>query len=117
LVSDDGTRDVVGYKHAEAVEMASLEPACSGGNGESLQDDRSADREAGRPKGDGFARRALEVAGDDPGVLANAAEALANLGEDIGAMVALADRPLVPFLIGLSSQHLEAFTAEGAKVG
>jgi hypothetical protein len=31
-----------------------------------------------------------EVAGDDPGVLANAA--YAHFGEDIGAMMALADR-------------------------
>jgi adenylate cyclase len=34
------------------------------------------------------------VAGDDPGVLANAAQALAYLGEDIGAMMALVDRAL-----------------------
>jgi adenylate cyclase len=34
------------------------------------------------------------VAGDDPGVLANAAVALAYLGEDIGAMMALVDRAL-----------------------
>ena len=33
-----------------------------------------------------------EVAGEDPGVLANAAYALAYFGEDIGAMMALADR-------------------------
>ncbi len=32
------------------------------------------------------------MAGDDPGILANAAVALAYLGEDIGAMMALADR-------------------------
>ena len=32
------------------------------------------------------------MAGDDPGVLANAAYALAYFGEDIGAMMALADR-------------------------
>jgi adenylate cyclase len=34
------------------------------------------------------------VAGDDPGILVNAAFALAYLGEDIGAMMALADRAL-----------------------
>ena len=45
-----------------------------------------------RLKGISFARRALEVAGDDPSVLANAAMALAYFGEDIGAMTALADR-------------------------
>jgi adenylate cyclase len=36
----------------------------------------------------------LEVAGDDPGILANAAMMLANSGEDIGAMMALVDRAL-----------------------
>jgi len=40
-------------------------------------------------------RRALQVAGDDPAILANAAFALAYLGEDIGAMIALADRALL----------------------
>ena len=34
------------------------------------------------------------MAGDDPGILANAALALAYFGEDIGAMVALVDRAL-----------------------
>ena len=34
------------------------------------------------------------MAGDDPGVLANAAHALAYFGEDIGAMMALVDRAL-----------------------
>src|SRR6202011_4254544 len=57
-------------------------------------DDRSEDPAADRRKGDDFARRALEVAGDDPGVLANAALALAYFGEDIGAMKALVDRAL-----------------------
>jgi adenylate cyclase len=45
-------------------------------------------------KGIDFARRALVVAGDDPGILANAAHALAYFGEDIGAMIALMDRAL-----------------------
>jgi TolB-like protein/class 3 adenylate cyclase len=57
-------------------------------------DGRSEDPAADRLKGTDFARRALEVAGDDPGVLANAALALAHFGEDIGAMVALIDRAL-----------------------
>jgi TolB-like protein/class 3 adenylate cyclase len=57
-----------------------------------LYDDRSEDPQADRLKGADFARRALEVAGDDPAVLANAAYALAYFGEDIGAMIALADR-------------------------
>jgi adenylate cyclase len=34
------------------------------------------------------------VAGDDPGILTNAALALAYFGEDIGAMIALVDRAL-----------------------
>jgi TolB-like protein len=59
-----------------------------------LFDDRSKDREAHRLKGAEFARRALEVAGDDPGILADAALALAYLGEDIGTMMALVDRAL-----------------------
>jgi TolB-like protein/class 3 adenylate cyclase len=59
-----------------------------------LSDDRSEDRKADALKGVNFARRALEVAGNDPGILANAAFALAFLGEDIGAMMALADRAL-----------------------
>jgi TolB-like protein/tetratricopeptide (TPR) repeat protein len=59
-----------------------------------LHEDRSEDRDADRLKGINFARRALEVAGDDPGTLANAAYALAFFGEDIGAMMALVDRAL-----------------------
>jgi TolB-like protein/DNA-binding SARP family transcriptional activator len=58
-----------------------------------LLDGRSNDP-AYRLKGIDFARRALEVAADDPGILANAAQALAYFGEDIGAMMALADRAL-----------------------
>jgi len=57
-------------------------------------DGRSEDPAADRLKGTDFARRALEVAGDDPGVLANAALALAHFGEDIDAMMALVDRAL-----------------------
>src|SRR6516225_8478807 len=59
-----------------------------------LSDYRSEDREADSVKGTEFARQALEVAGDDPGILANAAHALAYFGEDIGAMTALVDRAL-----------------------
>jgi len=55
---------------------------------------RSEDPEADRLEGADFVRRALEVAGDDPGILANAALALAHFGEDIGAMMALVDRAL-----------------------
>jgi adenylate cyclase len=55
-------------------------------------DGLSKDSAADGLKGVRFARRALEVAGDDPSVLANSAMALAYFGEDIGAMAALADR-------------------------
>jgi TolB-like protein len=50
--------------------------------------------ETNRRKGVDFARHALEVAGNDPGILANAALALAYFGEDIGAMLGLVDRAL-----------------------
>jgi TolB-like protein/class 3 adenylate cyclase len=59
-----------------------------------IVDGRSDDPVADRLKGADFARRALEVADDDPGILANAAFALARFGEDIGAMMALVDRAL-----------------------
>jgi TolB-like protein/class 3 adenylate cyclase len=51
--------------------------------------------ETNRRKGVDFARHALEVAGNDPGILANAALALGYFGEDIGAMLGLVDRALV----------------------
>ncbi len=59
-----------------------------------FHDSQSKDPAADRRKGIDFARRALEVAGDDPGVLANAAQTLAYFGEDIGAAIALIDRAL-----------------------
>jgi adenylate cyclase len=59
-----------------------------------LHGNQSENREADRWKGVDFARRALQVAVDDPGVLANTAYALAYFGEDIGAMMALIDRAL-----------------------
>src|SRR5215467_662811 len=59
-----------------------------------LLDGRSNAPAIDRLKGADFARRALQVAGDDPGTLANAAQALAYFGEDIGAMIALVDRAL-----------------------
>jgi len=59
-----------------------------------LLDDRSDDPAADRRKGVDFARRALEVASDDPVVLVHAAHALAYFGEDIDAMMALVDRAL-----------------------
>src|SRR5215469_579593 len=59
-----------------------------------LLDGRSDAPAIDRVKGVDFARRALEVAGDDPITLTNAAQALAFFGEDIGAMIALVDRAL-----------------------
>jgi adenylate cyclase len=59
-----------------------------------LREDRSEDPQVDRLKGADFARRAQEVAGDDPGILANAAQALAYFGADIAAMMVLVDRAL-----------------------
>jgi TolB-like protein/DNA-binding winged helix-turn-helix (wHTH) protein len=59
-----------------------------------ITDGRSGGPAADRLKGADFARRALEAARDDPSVLANAAQVLGYLGEDIDAMMALADRAL-----------------------
>jgi adenylate cyclase len=59
-----------------------------------VMDGWSKDPDADRRKGTDFARLALEVAGDDPGVLANAAAPLAYFGEDIGSMIAVVDRAL-----------------------
>ena len=57
-------------------------------------DDRSEDADTDRRKGADYARRALEVAGNDPVILATVAQPLAYLGEDIDAMIALVDRAL-----------------------
>jgi tetratricopeptide (TPR) repeat protein len=54
----------------------------------------SGDPAADRRKAIDFARRALAVADNDPGILVNAALPLAYFGEDIGAMIALVDRAL-----------------------
>jgi adenylate cyclase len=59
-----------------------------------VTDGPSEDPAADRLKGTDFARRALEVAGDDPGILTTSALPLAAFGEDIGAMIALLDRAL-----------------------
>jgi TolB-like protein len=59
-----------------------------------VTDGRSEGPAGDRLKGADFARRALQVAGDDPVILANVALALAGFGEDIGAMMALVDRAL-----------------------
>jgi len=50
--------------------------------------------ETNRGKATALARQALQMAQNDPGTLANAAEALAYFGEDIGAMIELVDRAL-----------------------
>jgi TolB-like protein/class 3 adenylate cyclase len=50
--------------------------------------------EAAGRNGVELARQALQAAGDDPGILANAAFVLANFGEEIRAMMALVDRAL-----------------------
>jgi adenylate cyclase len=50
--------------------------------------------ETSRRKAGDLARQALEVAENEPGILANAAFVLALFGEDIGAMIGLVDRAL-----------------------
>jgi adenylate cyclase len=45
-------------------------------------------------KGRDLARQALYVGENDPGILANAAQVLAQFGEDVGAMIGLVDRAL-----------------------
>jgi adenylate cyclase len=59
-----------------------------------VNDNRSEDLAADVRKGTDFAKRALEVAEDNPGILANTAQALAFFGEDIDAMITLVDRAL-----------------------
>src|SRR5262249_51143602 len=59
-----------------------------------IYDNRSEDPAADARKGAAYARRALEVARDDPAIIVNAAVALAGFGEDIDAMMALVDRAL-----------------------
>ncbi|MGC2200441.1 MAG: tetratricopeptide repeat protein, partial [Stellaceae bacterium] len=59
-----------------------------------VTDDRSEDPEVASRKAVDLARLALEVVGDDPGILVNAAVTLAHFGEDIGATMALVDRAL-----------------------
>jgi adenylate cyclase len=52
------------------------------------------DPEKSRHKARDLARRALQVAQNDPGTLANTAFVLAYFGEDIAAMIGLVDRAL-----------------------
>jgi adenylate cyclase len=57
-------------------------------------DGSTEDPQADARKGIDYARRALQVAGEDPVVLANSALPLGFFGEDIGAMIALVDHAL-----------------------
>src|SRR5215469_12928944 len=57
-------------------------------------DGSGTDPEGDSRKGFDFAQRALEVAGEEPEVIVNAALALSYFGEDINAMIALVDRAL-----------------------
>jgi tetratricopeptide (TPR) repeat protein len=50
--------------------------------------------ETSRRKAVDLARQALQVAQNDPGILTDAAYALAYFGEDVGAMIGLVDRAL-----------------------
>jgi adenylate cyclase len=74
-----------------------------------LSDGLTEDPAADRRKGTDFARRALEVAGDDPSILANAAQALAYFGEDINAMMALVDRA-----VALNPNYARGWHSSGA---
>jgi len=59
-----------------------------------VRDGWAEEPETSRLKGIDLARRALEAGENDPRILANAADALAVFGEDIGAMIGLVDRAL-----------------------
>ncbi|MFI4949005.1 MAG: adenylate/guanylate cyclase domain-containing protein [Alphaproteobacteria bacterium] len=58
------------------------------------QDGWTDEPETTRRKGIDLARQALQAGQNDPGVLANAANVLAQFGEDSGAMIGLVDRAL-----------------------
>ena len=73
-----------------------------------VSDGRSEHPDVDTAKGLDFARRALEVAGDDPGVLVNIAASSSYFGEDIGAMTALVDRALA-----LNSSFARAWRISG----
>jgi TolB-like protein/class 3 adenylate cyclase len=59
-----------------------------------VRDGWAEEPEPSRRKGVDLARRALEAGENDPRILANAANALAVFGEDIGSMIGLVDRAL-----------------------
>jgi adenylate cyclase len=60
-----------------------------------VYDGRSKNPDTDVQKAKDLARRALQVAGDDPGVIANAAAVLAVLGEHLATMTALMDHALM----------------------
>jgi TolB-like protein len=59
-----------------------------------VRDGWAEEPEISRRKGIDIARLALDVAENEPGILANVAVVLAMFGEDIGAMIGLVDRAL-----------------------
>jgi tetratricopeptide (TPR) repeat protein len=60
-----------------------------------VYDGRSKNPDLDLQKAKDLARRALQVSGDDPGVIGNAAVVLAALGEDLATMTALMNHALV----------------------
>jgi TolB-like protein/class 3 adenylate cyclase len=74
----------------------------------SCLDGKTNDWEGDVRKGVDLARRALRAAEDDPTTLANAAITLAYAGEDIGAMLALADRALATNPSSARAWHVRA---------
>jgi len=65
--------------------------------------------ETNRREASDLARQALQVAQNDPGILANAAFVLAYFGEDIGAMIGLVDRALALNLSFARGWYLSSF--------
>jgi TolB-like protein len=59
-----------------------------------VRDGWAEEQEISRRRAGELARQALQVAENDPGILANAALVLGYFGEDIGAMIGLVDRAL-----------------------
>jgi adenylate cyclase len=59
-----------------------------------VRDGWAEEPETSRRKASDLARQALQVAENDPSILANAASVLGYFGEDIGAMIGLVDRAL-----------------------
>ena len=65
--------------------------------------------ETNRREASDLARQALQVAQNDPGILANAAFVLAYFGEDISAMIGLVDRALALNLSFARGWYLSSF--------